>query len=171
MSRSLHHYYPRSRVVPLLVAVAMGILLYSYTLPFMESEKLFFFTREYSLFRSIERMWDKGFHFLAIILFVFSVIFPLLKLFMVMAVWFKPLTHPTRERFLGLTTDLGKWSMLDVFVVAVLVVVISARSFIAVRPCIGIYLFTGAIILSMVLSAIVKRLAKGVPVIATDVSE
>lgn len=160
---SLHDCYPNRFVVPLLVMATMGLLVFSFSQPFMESEKFFFINRQYSLLQSIHRMWERNFHFLAVVVFVFSVIFPLLKLFLILVVWFKPFSANHRERMLSLTSNLGKWSMLDVFVTAVLVVAISARAVISIHMRIGIFLFTAAIILSILLSLYVERAARRAP--------
>ena len=59
--------------------------------------------------------------------------------------------------------EVGKWSMLDVFVVAVIIVLLTAQRFVSAHLRVGIYLFGTAIILSMLASAWVEQLARKVP--------
>jgi len=55
---------------------------------------------------------------------------------------------------------LGKWSMLDVFVCALLIVLTQSKSYISASPRSGLFVFTAAIALSMVVSILVERLVK-----------
>ncbi len=84
------------------------------------------------------------------ILTLFSVVFPLTKLGFGAALWlFADPGSPRVARILHWIEMLGKWSMLDVFVVALIVAAanISLMSDIAVHA--GLYVFTASILLSI----------------------
>lgn len=140
-----------------ITTVAMALLLYSYFLPFMEVEKLIFFKSKYSLLYSLKIMWIERFYFLAVLIFIFSMVFPLAKLTAIYMLWFMPFSHKNREIVIHWLGVLGKWSMLDVFVVAIIIVLVKSQSLVSARPCIGIYVFAIAIMLSMLVSFIIER--------------
>jgi len=77
---------------------------------------------EFSMARSTVDMWSAGGHGLAIIILVFSGIWPYTKQLMTLAVWFLPtdrLSVSKRESILIWLDRLGKWSMIDIFVLVV----------------------------------------------------
>ena len=81
---------------------------------------------------------------------VFSVVFPLLKLGLALYLWFRvDARGPDLARSLRHIERLGRWSMLDVFIVALLVVAIQTRFIDDVQVHAGIYFFTAAIIISI----------------------
>ncbi len=117
----------------------------------------------YSVFGGVADLWAEGNRLLAVILFSFSVVFPALKCCALGWMWFRPM-DPRRRAGLGhWLKPLGKWSMLDMFVVAALVGAVQLRGpFIElatanIEP--AAYLFAGAILLSLVLSFWIARLA------------
>lgn len=52
----------------------------------------------------------------------------------------------------------GKWSMLDVFVVGIMVVMVKIRGMIDIELRYGFYIFTCAVLMTMVLTTLVSRL-------------
>jgi paraquat-inducible protein A len=160
MRASLYQRYPWRHDVVLLLVVNLALLLFSYTMPFMNSERFFFFQQEYSLLKSVGMMVDSGYVFLAGIILIFSVLFPVGKLILLLAVWFIPLHSGERYRTTYWIALAGKWSMLDVFIVAMLVILISARTVTKAEPMAGLYVFTFAILLSMGLTQWIQRFSR-----------
>ena len=56
----------------------------------------------------------------------------------------------------------GKWSMLDVFVVAVLVVAVKLGTLASVEMRYGLYFFSAAVLLTMFVTARVVRLTESI---------
>ena len=97
--------------------------------------------------------------FLFIVITGFSVVLPLLK----MAVLYQLLstkqqTSVNLDRYLHWMHLFGKWSMLDVFVVAVLVVAVKLGAIASVEMRFGLYAFTAAVVLTMYITARVVSL-------------
>ena len=84
----------------------------------------------------------------------------MVKLLGLMGIWFVPLVPETRSRYLDWLELLGRWSMLDVFVVATLIVLIKSKSIVDANASIGIYFFAGAVSLSMLTTNVMNRLAR-----------
>ena len=81
----------------------------------------------FSILSSIAKLWHGGDRFLAGVILGFSVLFPIIKLSANLLIW-GCLALPARlvpawvDRTTALLHGLGRWSMLDVFVVGILVV-------------------------------------------------
>ncbi len=110
----------------------------------------------YRLFGAIEALWDEGQIGLAIILTAFSFVFPVSKY---LALGFVLLTRDLRwrGRVLGWVKNFGQWSMGDVFVVALLVVIVRVDQGIAqigVEPRPGLWVFAASVILGLIVSAV-----------------
>src|SRR6185503_2851532 len=58
---------------------------------------------------------------LALIVLAFSVLFPIVKLGLLAHVLFRPVAVEQRTRLVRALERLGRWSMLDVFVIAILI--------------------------------------------------
>jgi paraquat-inducible protein A len=158
--RSLAKQFPRRYDVPVMIAVATVALAVAYALPVMVISKFWFFSDDYTLFGSVIGMWEEEFYVLAALIFAFSVVFPLSKLLALLLVWYRPFTDSRRTRVLHWLGVLGKWSMLDVFVVAMIVVLTQSKGLLGAEPREGLYVFSGAILLSMIVTVVVERLAR-----------
>lgn len=159
-TRSLHQQNPRCYDVPLLIAGSGAALVVGLSLPFMSLKQLIFWQDEYTLFTSIKGMWEAEHYALAGIIFFFSIVFPFAKVLALVAAWYVRMPAEKRDRMLHWLGMLGKWSMLDVFVIAILIVLTQSKGVVDARAQSGLYVFSLAILLSMVTSIRVERLAK-----------
>jgi paraquat-inducible protein A len=75
-------------------------------------------------------------------------------------IWAIRLPEKRREKMLHWLGILGKWSMLDVLVVAILIVLVKLGPLAKVEPQKGVYVFALAILLSMITTMYVEYLAK-----------
>jgi paraquat-inducible protein A len=113
----------------------------------------------FSILSGIELLWRDGNRFLAFVIFFFSIVFPIVKLFTLLFLWAARLAEERRRAMLHWIMVLGKWSMLDVFVVAVVVVAVKLGIFSKATPEPGIYVFAAAILLSMAVTMQIDRLS------------
>ncbi|PIE00261.1 MAG: paraquat-inducible membrane protein A [Thiothrix nivea] len=129
--------------------------------PLMELEKLWVFNNQYSLYSGLQTLWEHDEIFLFWFLFLFSVMTPLVKMtgLVLIANTDKPF-RKAHERFLYILETWGKWSMLDVFVVALLFVSVKLGSLANVTVHEGLYWFGGAVILIQGLSVWLSREVK-----------
>ncbi len=106
--------------------------------------------RWYSLWSGIGEFYRSGETFLAALLFCFSLVFPLLKfgLGLFCAAGRRLLPPATRRRIVTLTSWTAKYSMLDVMVIAMLILLVKVHEYVRILPSLGLYLFSAAIILS-----------------------
>ena len=144
----------------MLILVSFALLLTGLSLPLMKVEKMVFWKNEYSVLKGVNSLWEQGQYLLAAILFFFSIVFPVVKLGALGLIWNVRLAEERRQIVLRWLGALGRWSMLDVFVVAILIVLVKLGPLAKVEPQVGVYVFCAAIVLSMLTSMYVESLAK-----------
>lgn len=83
-------------------------------------------SKELSLIMTIEELWQDDRFLVALLIFFFSICIPLLKSILVSIAYFKRNTL-TEEKIIGFVAAIGKWSMADVFVVAIFLAVLSTQ--------------------------------------------
>ncbi|MEZ5572162.1 MAG: paraquat-inducible protein A [Halioglobus sp.] len=91
----------------------------------------------------------------AMVIFVFSVMVPLGKLMsMFYLVWTvkrrSPVSARQRTVMYQITEFVGKWSMVDVFVVAILVALVHLGGLLSIQPGIAAVCFAGVVIVTMI---------------------
>lgn len=137
--------------------LAAALLVAGWLLPIMTVERLLFLSREISILQGVGELWTEGEWFLAIVIGLFSVVLPTVKLALALYLWRRAEAGSARlRRALFWLEAAGRWSMLDVFVVALVIVGVRSSLIddVTVHP--GIYVFTAAIALSLV---VVQRMA------------
>ncbi len=107
-------------------------------------------TEGFSVLSGIEDLFQNGNVLLAGIVLCFSVLFPIVKLGTVAFLVYRPVEQEKRLRQLALLSLLGRWSMLDVFVIAILIGALSLGILANASARDGIYVFAAAILLSMI---------------------
>jgi len=116
----------------------------------------------YSLISIILKLYGSENYFLAVVLFVFSVLFPLWKLGVVWQVCFaNALSVSERSGAVKISGLLGKFSMLDVLVIAILVVVLKGLPGSGqVEPGSGAWAFGLSVFFSIMAQMLVGRLLR-----------
>lgn len=152
---------PRSPLVGLAILSAAGTLAYSYTLPTVTFERLLSDPETYSIYGGIEKLWEDGNWILASLVFFFSIIFPILKVLALGHLWLGRGEARQRHRLLEWLRLLGKWSMLDVYVIGVFVGSIHLGVIAKGTSRAGIYVFGAAILVSMLTTVLVAAREPG----------
>jgi len=155
---SLRRRFPaQAAVLNLLILAALSLLLLGLFAPLMTLQKFLIFSNQVSLYSGLADLWREGEWFLFALIGLFSVFFPLLKLLLLTAAVNLP--GDRRHGPLHWLEAVGKWSMLDVFVVALLVVSVKLRGMASVQVQYGAYAFAIAALLTMFLVNWVHLLA------------
>ena len=117
--------------------------------PFTAVTKLWVFENQISVFKGLVILWRSSELFLFLILFVFTVIFPFVKINAMLALWLYPkLDHEHARKLFQFVANLGKWSMLDVFVVAILVLTVKSGGLASIKVQDGFFLFFVSVMLT-----------------------
>jgi paraquat-inducible protein A len=111
---------------------------------------------ENTVWDGVVRLFQDGMWFVAVVVFLASILVPLLKLLglflLVLNIqarsWQKPRTWIYR-----IICAIGPWAMLDVFLLAILVALVKLRSLATVTPGPGIIAFAGVVVLTLLASS------------------
>ena len=146
---SLSQLYPKHIEIPILILLSILLLGFGLSLPLMKVEKMVFWNNEYSVLTGIVGLFNDREYFLSALLFFFCLVFPIVKLATLGILWQFEFDSELRRKILVWLGLLGKWSMLDVFVVAILIVAVKLGPVASVTPSAGVYIFSFAILLSI----------------------
>ena len=129
------------------VCLALGI-----SLPILRLTKFVFWTSEYSLLTTVELLLKQGQTFLGLVVLVFSIVFPVVKLLYLLLVSTLPAAELRRHsKRLKAIEWIGKWSMHDVLVLALTIFFLKSQGIYDAASLPAVYFFTAAVAL-MILS-------------------
>lgn len=115
--------------------------------------------RWYSVWSGIREFYRSGEFFLAGLIACFSLAFPLVKfgLGLLCAAGRRFMSPGHRKAIVTLTSWTAKYSMLDVLVIAMLILLVKVNEYVRILPSLGLYLFSAAILLSVLAGAALNR--------------
>lgn len=123
------------------------------TLPIMDTSSLFDAQQD-TILSGVVYLWKSGSWGTALIVFVASVVTPLAKLFvltaLLLSVQWKSAWRPhVRAQLYRAVSLVGRWSMLDIFVVTVLVALVQLQSVAVITAGPGAFAFGAVVVLTM----------------------
>lgn len=131
---------------------ALGI-----TLPLVRVEVMLVFSEEPSLVGMIAGLWSASDWLLAIIVALFSVLFPTAKLMLLYVAAYAGST--SMKKLPGWFQALAKWSMLDVLLVAIVVFAAKTSGFAKAFTQPGLWFFAASVLMTAAASALAKQTA------------
>lgn len=150
----LHLRKPHSiqNTVALMIAAAV-LYIPSHLMPIMTVVELGDVTHN-TIISGMMTFWRTGAYPIAIVIFTASILIPLLKI--IALSWLCAAAtgkvHPspkTLGRLYWFTELLGRWSMIDIFVVGILVSIVQLGNYMAITPGLGAIAFAGVVLLTM----------------------
>ena len=151
-TRSLAGREKRHRDVPILLFGAAVFLSIGFTQPVMEVQKLVLWKTEYTLLAGVLSLYEDKRYFLSVVVGTFALILPLLRLFFLTLMWYLPLQEKNRRAAFHWLHHLARWAMLDVFLVAIIIVMTQTNPVATVRPSLGMYFYGIGVVLTMILA-------------------
>jgi len=148
-------------IINLLLLAALASLIIGVTAPLLTLEKLYFFENTISLFTTVTGLFAQKEWFLFFVIAIFSLCIPIVKiasLILILNVEYKKGSF--LDKTLHIIETIGKWSMLDVFVVALLLVAVKLGVLAKVEVHYGLYAFAASVLLTMGLSLWIYTLSK-----------
>ncbi len=138
-----------------LAYLTTAVLLYmpANFLPIMETEQLGRVSAN-TITGGVVLLWHHGSYPIATVIFVASVVVPLLKMLSIGSLcWLvhrpQQMTSKHLGRMFDMTELVGKWSMVDVFVVALLVALVQVGGILSIRPGSAALAFAGVVAFTM----------------------
>ncbi len=152
------------RLLGLGLFAAAALLVAGLFMPAISVTYLFLFEDDYSLFEGVIAYFATGKvqgYLIGVVCLLFTVAFPAAKILFGLALFYliDPRSGFARAMLAGFS-GLAKWSMLDVFIVAIMVVAVDARLYSAADLSFGIVLFAAAIVTSNLVLHRLMRLAQ-----------
>ena len=136
-----------------LMAAAAALYIPSHLLPIMTVVELGEVTHN-TIIGGMMRFWNTGAYPIAIVIFAASILIPLLKI--IALSWLCAAAtgrvHPSPTmlgRVYWFTELLGRWSMIDIFVVGILVSLVQLGNYMTITPGPGALAFAGVVMLTM----------------------
>jgi paraquat-inducible protein A len=162
MSSNLATRHPQKNIFILFMLLLSAILLLiGIFAPMMTVSKFVWVENSFSLFAGTLQLFTDGQYLLFIILLSFSIVLPVAKLILLFRFWHADSGSCQQlQYFMNWISHYGKWSMLDVFVVALLLVTVKLGVLATVEVHYGIYMYAGAGLLIMVTTTIISSIAK-----------
>ena len=146
-----------NRNAAVLALLALPVLTAAVFLPFISISKLGH-ERIMSLMAGIRELFERGYLWLGLLLLVFSVVFPFAKLLAILVATSSllPLSDRLRHGLTHLAHITGRYSLLDILVVAIMIVVVKFDGLAEVKAETGTALFTVAVFLSIAAGMLVN---------------
>ena len=143
-----------------LLLLSLPLLAAGLAMPAVSITHLGVFTDTYSIAGTVFAFWDAGKYLLFAIVLFFSAVFPAAKILIALWAWCAgPGDGEKLRRICGHFATVSKWSMLDVFIVALTILVVEGSLFTAADVHIGIVCFAVSVIVSTVAIQRVARQA------------
>jgi len=137
------------RLIGPALLLCLPLLAAGLTLPSLHFQNLWVLNQEYSLWSAAWAFWEKQHFSLFAVLFGFTVVLPVAKALLGLWVFYgSDAGRLPAKRWLHPLSALAKWSMLDVFIVAVVVLALEGSLLTATNLGFGIALFAAAVVLS-----------------------
>lgn len=154
-SNLTRHFYA------MLLVGATGLLAVGIFLPLISIEKFYIFENEVSLGSGTWSLLTSGEYFLGLVLLVFSILFPLAKNLVLIGLLLRtPWLERHADWLWHCLAVFGRWSMLDVFIVAVLVCSVKLGMLAQAELMSGIYCFTASVLITNSISTLLDYRAR-----------
>ena len=136
-----------------LLIAAMILYIPANVLPMMKTSSLFG-SQSDTIMSGVVYFWTSGSWYLALIIFFASITVPLLKMIALVLLLVSVQLRSRwqlnqRARLYRLVEVVGRWSMLDIYVVAVIVALVQLKALATIEPGPGAMAFGGVVVLTM----------------------
>ena len=153
-NETLRQHAPRGvqRTIALSLA-ALVLYIPSNTLPILSISQMGH-RSESTIWSGVVELWKTGTPGIAVLVFLCSILIPLFKILGLLYLCTSYQIHSPRKysSILRFISVIGRWSMLDVFLVAIFVAIVKLGTFASIQTELGIVAFSGVVVLTMLAS-------------------
>ncbi len=140
----------RNFVLSFFIILATVFFVLGVILPVVRFTTVFVWKNEHSIATIIWALYTNKEYFLCAVLFVFSILFPFLKLFYLLTLLTSPdLPSDFRKRSIATMEWLGRYSMTDVMVLALMIFYVNSSGYTDARVLPGAYYFAASALITM----------------------
>lgn len=131
------------------------------TLPVLHVTELFVFENEVSLVGIVAGLFEQKEWAIGLLVLLFTLLLPPAKLVLGFVLWrYTEADGPAARRGVALLDAIGKWAMLDVLILALVVVTLKSSWVAEVETARGLYYFAASAVLALAAGLGLKRTAK-----------
>ena len=144
--------FPKTaKTIQLLLVITLLLFIAGVSLPILTITKLLVVSNEVSIVTGLIQLIEEQQYFIFVVIFLFSIVLPLLKLYYLFLLSAKKaVDNQAYSKYLHLMHRYGRWSMLDVFVIAILIMTVKLGALASVQIELGMFYFSTAGIFLMV---------------------
>ena len=143
-----------------LLLLATGLLAAGVNTPMLTISQFIVMKTSFSVVSGIYQLLINGQILLFLLVALFSLVLPVFKIFLLFRILSVKHGNPiVIGRYLHLMHEYGRWSMLDVLVVAVLIVAVKLGTVASIEIHFGLYVFAAAVLLIMYITNRVVKLS------------
>jgi len=136
-----------------ILLITTGLFITGLFTPMLTLTKLMFFENSFSIIAGVQQLWLDGQYLLFVLIGSFSIVLPLAKIALLFNLLSpSPKESARRKKLLHLMHDYGRWAMLDVMVVAMLIMTVKLDAVASIQIHNGLYIFAAAVLLIMLLT-------------------
>jgi paraquat-inducible protein A len=140
----------RNFVLSFLIIVATVFFALGIILPVIRFTTVYVWTKEHSIATIIWALFENEEYFLTVVLFLFSIFFPVLKLFYLLTLVTSPDIPPEfRKKSISTMEWLGRYSMTDVMVLALMIFYVNSSGYTEASVQPGVYFFAASALITM----------------------
>ncbi|MGH6816090.1 MAG: paraquat-inducible protein A [Hyphomicrobiaceae bacterium] len=140
----------RNFVLSFLIIVATVSFVLGIMLPVIRFTTVYVWTNEHSIVTILWALYHNREYFLCGVLFAVSIFFPFLKLFYLLTLMMSPDLSPRfREKSIATMEWLGRYSMTDVMVLALMIFYINSSGYTEASMLPGVYFFAASALITM----------------------
>jgi paraquat-inducible protein A len=157
----------RAIVIRSLVLAALALLAAGAVTPLLTTERFYFFSNTFSLASGLRQLVANDQNLIAGVIILFSLCVPVVK---AAVIWFAASPSASRGALLVLADRFGKWSMLEVFIAALLIVALKLGPVVDTTLHYGAYLLAASVLLSGLASQLVAHERHSSPLFSSPVT-
>lgn len=140
----------RNFVLSFLIILATVFFALGIILPVIRFTTVYVWTNEHSIATIIYALYQNEEYFLTTVLFLFSILFPFLKLFYLLTLVTSPdIPAEFRKKSISTMEWLGRYSMTDVMVLALMIFYVNSSGYTEASVLPGVYFFAASALITM----------------------
>jgi paraquat-inducible protein A len=140
----------RNFVLSFLIILATVFFALGVILPVIRFTTVYVWSNEHSIATIIWALFENQEYFLCTVLFLFSIFFPFLKLFYLLTLATSPdIPEEFRRRSISTMEWLGRYSMTDVMVLALMIFYVNSSGYTEASVLPGVYFFAASALMTM----------------------
>ncbi len=150
-----------AKVIQLSLIVTLGLFIAGITFPILTITKLLIVSNEVSILTGLYQLLEEQQYFIFVVIFLFSIVLPILKIYYLFLLTARrEVESRNYSKYLALMHRYGRWSMLDVFVIAILIMTVKLGALASVYIEPGMFYFTAAVVLLMLITSVMVNLER-----------